>query len=304
MNNIDIEKLISAIVEEIKGEKHPGKQELVQSGPCSVLPGKKESSCSPAGELTDLADDSIKNMIGVDNSCNEETGKEIRHSTNARVCAGRSGPRPRTLTLLRFLADHSLSRDTVFKEVPEEWVKQTNLFMVQTKIENKDQYLTRPDLGRKLSEEAVKTIKEKCKMNPQVQIVLSDGLSTDALTINFSEILDPLVNGLNSAGLNVGTPFFVKYGRVKVEDEIGELLNADVVVLLIGERPGLGQSESMSSYMIYKPTVAGTVESDRTVISNIHRQGTPPVEASAVIVDIVKNMLQKKASGINLSNKN
>ena len=81
------------------------------------------------------------------------------------------------------------------------------------------------------------------------------------------------------------------------------LPKAHLMVVLIGERPGLGQSESMSAYMVYKPTVANTVESDRTVISNIHRQGTPPVEASAVIVDVVKNMLANKASGIKLSNK-
>ncbi|HOC25630.1 MAG TPA: ethanolamine ammonia-lyase light chain EutC, partial [bacterium] len=117
---------------------------------------------------------------------------------------------------------------------------------------------------------------------------------------NYDEILPPLVKGFESAGLKVGTPFFVKYGRVKVEDEIGEHLQADVVVLLIGERPGLGQSESMSAYMVYRPAVATTVESDRTVISNIHKLGTPPVEASAVIVDTVKKMIAQKTSGINL----
>lgn len=298
MDNKQIEQLVEAVLKEIKNDRSSTKQTI------NVLPLDKPASvCEASGTLPDLASDEFKLWIGVDNSNYAETVTEIRKSTNARVCVGHSGPRPRTKTLLRFLADHSLSRDTVFKEVPEEWVQKTGLFIVQTKIENKDEYLTRPDLGRRLSESAINTIKEKCKKNPQVQIVLSDGLSTDALTINFEEILPPLLKGFETAGVTVGTPFFVKYGRVKVEDEIGELLDADVVVLLIGERPGLGQSESMSAYMVYKPTVANTVESDRTVISNIHRQGTPPVEASAVIVDVVKNMLANKASGIKLSNK-
>jgi len=130
-------------------------------------------------------------------------------------------------------------------------------------------------------------------------VVVSDGLSTDAITSNYDEILPPLLKGLESAGLDVGTPFFVRYGRVKVEDQIGELLGAKVVILLIGERPGLGQSESLSCYMVYSPT-SQTVEADRTCISNIHRAGTPPVEAAAVIVDLAKRMLEQKASGIAL----
>ncbi len=296
MDNKQIEQLVEAVLREIKN--NPAKKTI------EVAPLEKSAPvCDTGGCLPDLANDEFKVWVGVKNSRNQEAVNEIRKSTNARVSVGHAGPRPRTLTSLRFLADHSLSRDTVFKEVPEEWVQKTGFLMVQTKVGDKDEYLTRPDLGRRLSSDAINTIKEKCKKNPQVQIVLSDGLSTDALTVNYEEILPPLLKGFESAGVSVGTPFFVKYGRVKVEDEIGELLAADVVVLLIGERPGLGQSESMSSYMVYKPTVANTVESDRTVISNIHRQGTPPVEASAVIVDVVKNMLAHKASGIKLSNK-
>lgn len=108
-------------------------------------------------------------------------------------------------------------------------------------------------------------------MNPDVQVVVSDGLSTDAITANYEEILPPLLAGLKQAGLNVGTPFFVRYGRVKIEDQIGELLGAKVVILLVGERPGLGQSESLSCYAVYSPRVATTVEADRTCISNIHQ---------------------------------
>ncbi|MFC1850043.1 ethanolamine ammonia-lyase subunit EutC [candidate division CSSED10-310 bacterium] len=251
--------------------------------------------------LPDLASEEIKKWVGIEDPDNQGLLKELCQSTNARVAVGRTGPRPRTTTYLRFLADQSLSRDTVFKEIPDGWVSRNDLFMVSTLIRDKDEYLTRPDRGRILSEEAKQTILEKCNPKPEVQIVLSDGLSTDALTANYEEILPALMQGFQLNGIAVGTPFFVKFGRVKVEDEIGELLGAEVIVLLIGERPGLGQSESMSAYMIYKPTVAHTVESDRTVISNIHHGGTPPVEASAVIVDIVKKMLEKKTSGIHLN---
>ncbi len=167
--------------------------------------------------------------------------------------------------------------------------------------QRQNRYLTRPDLGRRLSPEAIDALKAQCVMDPDVQVVVSDGLSTDAITANYEEILPPLLAGLKQAGLKVGTPFFVRYGRVKIEDQIGEILGAKVVILLVGERPGLGQSESLSCYAVYSPRVATTVEADRTCISNIHQGGTPPVEAAAVIVDLAKRMLEQKASGINMS---
>jgi len=254
-----------------------------------------------AGSLPDLSGDEFQSKwIGVQHPKRREVLEELRKSTAARVCCGRSGPRPRTVSLLRFLADHSRSKDTVLKEIPGEWVEKAGLFEVQSEIVSKDQYLTRPDMGRRLSTAAVETILAKCKKNPKVQLVVSDGLSTDAVTSNLDEIMPPLLKGLQNAGLEVGTPFFVRYGRVKVEDQIGELLGADVVILLVGERPGLGQSESLSCYMVYRPTAA-TVEADRTCISNIHQGGTPPVESAAVIVDMTKKMLEKKASGIALN---
>jgi len=249
----------------------------------------------------DLGATEARQWIGIENAHRPEVLQEFRKSTAARVCLGRTGVRPRTQALLRFLADHSRSKDTVLKEVSSQWVASQGLLEVQSEVESKDQYLTRPDMGRRLSAQALATLQAECKKNPQVQVVISDGLSTDAVTANFGEILPPLLQGLKSAGLDVGTPFFVRYGRVKVEDQIGEVLGAQVVILLVGERPGLGQSESLSCYAVYQPTQAATVEADRTCLSNIHRGGTPPVEAAAVIVDLAKRMLEKKASGIALN---
>lgn len=264
---------------------------IAQAAPASV---------SGADVLPDLGTDEFKYWIGVKEPNNLQVLKELRQSTQARVCSGRTGPRPRTTTLLRFLADHSRSKDTVLKEISADWVTRAGLFEVQSQIGDKDEYLTRPDKGRLLSQSAVEEIQKQCKKNPQVQVVISDGLSTDAVTANLDEILPPLMKGLKSASIDAGDPFFVRYGRVKIEDQIGELLGAKLVILLIGERPGLGQSESLSCYMVYGPTKA-TVEADRTCISNIHRGGTPPVEAAGVIVDLAKQMLTQKASGIGLA---
>lgn len=278
---------------------------LTQIGTPQASGGAKPAAATaPArddGSLPDLGGDQFqKDWIGVRNPKRREVLEELKKGTASRVCTGRTGPRPRTLSLLRFLADHSRSKDTVLKEIPTEWVEKAGMFEVRSDIENKDMYLTRPDRGRRLSKEAIEIISSKCKKNPKVQVVVSDGLSTDAVTANLDEIMPPLMKGLQNAGLEAGTPFFVRYGRVKIEDQIGELLGADVVVMLVGERPGLGQSESLSCYMVYRPTAA-TVEADRTCVSNIHSGGTPPVEAAAVIVDMAKTMLEKKASGINLN---
>lgn len=263
--------------------------------------GQASNNASVESCSLDLGSEEAKQWIGVQHPKNIEVLQALKSNTASRVGSGRAGVRPRTNSLLRFLADHSRSKDTVLKEVPVEWVQKQSLLELQSEVSDKDQYLTRPDMGRILSDESVKTLLEKCKKNPQVQVVVSDGLSTDAILANYEEILPPLLTGLKNAGLDVGTPFFVRYGRVKIEDQIGELLGAKTVVLLVGERPGLGQSESLSCYAVYSPTVANTVEADRTCISNIHRAGTPPVEAAAVIVDLVKRMLDKKASGIGLT---
>ena len=293
MDQKQIEDIVRSVMSHIQGG-------LPEIAPIPSTSNATTANLASEGCLSDLGSDEVKFHIGVEHPKSLEVLRELRKSTGARVAGGRTGPRPRTLALLRFLADHSRSKDTVLKEVPAEWVQKTGLLEVKSEATDKDIYLTRPDLGRKLSAEAIASIKAQCKANPQVQVVVSDGLSTDAITSNYDELLPPLLKGLNNAGLQVGTPFFVRYGRVKIEDQIGELLGAQVVILLIGERPGLGQSESLSCYMVYKPTSA-TVEADRTCISNIHHAGTPPVEAAAVIVDLAKKMLEKKASGIALN---
>ncbi|WP_431222111.1 ethanolamine ammonia-lyase subunit EutC [Serratia sp. L9] len=287
---------------------HEQIEEIVRSVMLQMAPPVEIATAAPAinipetaGCSLDLGSAEARQWIGVEQPQHPEVLQELRNNTAARVCIGRSGPRPRTLALLRFLADHSRAKDTVLKDVPAQWVQQQGLLEVQSEIEDKSLYLTRPDLGRCLSPGAVDILKAQCTLNPDVQVVLSDGLSTDAITANYEEILPILLQGLELAGMKVGTPFFVRYGRVKIEDQIGELLGAKVVVLLIGERPGLGQSESLSCYAVYSPKVATTVEADRTCISNIHRGGTPPVEAAAVIVDLVQRMLEQQASGIHLN---
>ncbi|WP_417518130.1 ethanolamine ammonia-lyase subunit EutC [Marinobacter sp.] len=312
MDEQTIQSIVNSVLREL-GEKsvpagqvtrvQPESDSSKQKNPPAYKPseaaGAQSAGNSQGDGLEDLSLEKFVHWNGIENAHNASVNSDMVKQTAARVCQGRAGPRPRTRSLLRFLADHSRSKDTVVKEVAPEWLEKQNLWEVQTQVADKSEYLRRPDLGRKLSDEAKKVIGERCKKSPQVQVVISDGLSTDAVTNNLDEIIPPLMKGLESAGFTVGTPFFLRYGRVKAQDEIGNLLQADANLLLIGERPGLGQSESLSCYCVYKPTEK-TVESDRMVISNIHKGGTPPIEAAAVIVDLTRKMLEQKASGLNL----
>jgi len=241
-----------------------------------------------------------KDKILIDNPHNPEALKMMRRATPARIAIGKCGTRQKTAPYLNFLADHAAAQDAVFMDVSDEFLKKNNLMKMQTVVKDKDEYLMKPDLGKKLSEESKKLILEKIEKGKQVQIIVVDGLSSTAIESNVPDVLPALLQGLKAANLSVETPFFVKYGRVGVQDEIGTLLGCDVVVELVGERPGLTTAESMSSYMIYKPSEK-TVEADRTVISNIHREGTPPAEAGAHMATLVKKIIDKKASGVTLT---
>ncbi|MZQ80722.1 ethanolamine ammonia-lyase subunit EutC [Paenibacillus sp. 5J-6] len=229
----------------------------------------------------------------------EEGMSELLSSTPSRIGVWRAGTRALTKEVLKFRRDHAAAVDSIYGQASPALLDQFGLFAVETRYENTENYLKRPDMGRIVTEEGIALIQQKCKMQPQVQIVVSDGLSANAVDANLADVYPSLLDSLSAYKLSTGTPFFVRGGRVAVMDHIGEILQPDVLVLLIGERPGLVSSKSLSAYICYRPR-KGTVESDRTVISNIHRGGTPPLEGGAHIGTLVQKMLEQKTSGVNL----
>lgn len=251
------------------------------------------------GFVEDVAVIDIKKQYLVENPVAGDAFYELKQYAPCRLGIGKAGARYKTLPVLEFRAAHAAAQDAVFKDVEPEVIEGLGLFSVQTQCDCKDTYLTRPDLGRILSDEAVAEIKSKCKMNPTVQIYVSDGLSSASIAANVKDVLPAILQGLKSYGIDAGTPFFVKYGRVGVMDQISEITGADVTCVLIGERPGLITAESMSAYLAYKATV-GMPEARRTVVSNIHKDGTIPAEAGAHIADVIKKILDAKASGTDL----
>ncbi len=251
------------------------------------------------GEMEDITSAAHKAVPTLQNPADYDALVRMKGRTSARIGVGRCGPRVLTQTMLTLRADHALARDAVFTDVDPAFLEQNGLFSVQTNCPDKNTHITRPDLGRQLSGEAVKTIGEKCQKNPDVQIIVSDGLSSKAIEANVANALPAIVEGLQSRGLTVGTPFFIRFGRVAAEDAVAELLGAKVVCILIGERPGLGTAESMSAYICYGAKV-GQPEARRTVVSNIHRGGISSVEAGAYIAELIKKIYDAKASGVEL----
>ncbi len=230
-----------------------------------------------------------------------EEGAYLQY-TPARVAVGRAGPRPRTSTLLQFRYDHAAAVDAVYGEVSQELLDKLDLFTVETKVEEKEMYIRRPDLGRRFSDASKEKIRQQCVHQPTVQIMASNGLSASAVNANLADVYLSLQQSLDNSNIQVGTSFYAHQGRVGLMDDVGEVLEPEVVVYLIGERPGLVSAESLSAYLCYKPRY-GTIESDRMVISNIHQGGIPPIEAGAYIGTVIERMLKHQASGVTLIQK-
>ena len=282
------EELLRIIADEIVRMKTEEKRNT------EIVP-EQRLRAEPAPEKTPPCKQAPEQIRGA----KEESLEILKSSTAARVGIGRCGPRLTTDEMLKFRADHAAARDSVQKDVDPEFLKGLGLTSVVTQCRDKNEYLTRPDLGRKLTEESKATLKKICKMSPQVQIFAGGGLSSVAIRANLETILPVMEDALKAKGIETGTPFYVKYARVGVEDEICELLDAEVVCVLIGERPGLMTAESMSAYIAYRAK-PGVPESIRTVVSNIHKGGTAAAEAGAYIADIIEQILEAKASGVNL----
>jgi len=262
----------------------------------------RESTGAPAvadDPLPDISAIDLRRQYLVESPHDQAAFLAMKERTPARIGVGRAGARYRTETMLRFQADHAAAQDAVFSDVPEEFIQQMGWQVYQTSCESREEFLTRPDKGRVFPAETLQKIKASIPAGTQVVLYVADGLSSSAVHANAADILPVIHDGLQAAGLRVSDPFFVRFGRVATEDQIGEACGADVVCVLLGERPGLVTAESMSAYIAYKPTV-GMAESRRTVLANIHRGGTPAVEAGAHIVDLIQLMMEKKASGTDL----
>jgi ethanolamine ammonia-lyase small subunit len=220
----------------------------------------------------------------------------IRERTPARLLVGVAGESYRTATQLELWADHAAARDAVHAELNADFLNQLGLTEVQTQAASKKEFLLRPDLGRKLNE-AARSVLARFPKKADLQIVVGDGLSAVAVETQVPSLLPLVVAGARERGWSLGKPFAIRYCRVGILNEIGELLDPKVAVLLIGERPGLATAESLSAYMAYRPR-PGHSDAQRNLISNIHSRGVNHADAAARILALAETMMRKQISGV------
>ncbi len=234
-----------------------------------------------------------------------EIVKKIRARTPARLLAGRAGAAYRTATQIDLREAHAAARDAVREEFDPAaafgaaFIQQWNLFEVRTRAANKDQYLLRPDLGRAFDDASKETLRKLCPRGADLQIAIGDGLSVPAVATQVPPLLPLLDRGARERGWKSGRAFVIHHCRVGILNEIGALLDPKVVVLLIGERPGLATVESLSAYMAYRPSSSHT-DANRNLISNIHARGVSPQLAAARILNLAAQMMSLKKSGVSV----
>ena len=223
--------------------------------------------------------------------------------TPARLWVGRAGVSYRTRTALELRRDHAAAVDAVhaelnlIRDLDADFVQQFGLFEVSTAAASKTEYLARPDLGRRLNSEAKDLLWKRCPRGAGLQVIIGDGLSATAIAAQMRTLLPLLLDTATARGWQVGQPFVVRHCRVGVLNDIGEQLDPQVVVLLIGERPGLATAESLSAYLAYRPR-PGDTDSRRNLISNIHSAGVSHAEAVDRILGLAAQLRDQQHSGV------
>jgi ethanolamine ammonia-lyase large subunit len=235
--------------------------------------------------------------------------QELLAATPAAYGFATAGPRPANLITRQMRMNQAVGREAIHADLRVEDLQSVTAFrLVETGATDKDAHLGSPDLGARL---AAKSLERLGPEPHPVQILVSDGLSAEAVHHNVPDLLPVLLEGLTARGRTVGMPLLARHGRVKLAEAIAEQLQSDLVVYLIGERPGGDAlaSRSLSAYLVYclkdpaaqRPAARFSgnpaIRFEYTVISNIYSGGLPPAEAAAVIVEKVGQILSLKAAG-------
>ncbi len=233
---------------------------------------------------------------------------ELRRLTPARIALGRTGTSMPTSAQLDFQYAHAQARDAV--HLPFDHVGLSSQLaergraslLLHSAATDRNSYLQRPDLGRKLSDESAQTLRDYALANPggvDLAIVVADGLSALAVHRHTLPFLARMEDQIVNDGWSVSPVILVEQGRVAIADEIGELLGAKMVVILIGERPGLSSPDSLGLYFTYNPKV-GLTDAYRNCISNVRLEGLSYGMAAHRLLYLMREACRRQLSGVNL----
>jgi len=237
----------------------------------------------------------------------------LRQLTAARIALGHTGVSQPTSAQLDFQMAHAHARDAVHlaldaealaRAIESAWPEAGPCLTLHSAAANRNVYLQRPDLGRRLdapSHAALATHDGLTVGEPahDVAFVVADGLSALAVAQNAAPFLQALRARLLAARWSVAPPTIVLQGRVAVGDEVGELLGANIVVVLIGERPGLSSPDSMGLYVTWAPRVGLTDES-RNCISNVRPAGLGYEDAARRLHYLLAEARRRQLTGVGL----
>ncbi|WP_371916418.1 ethanolamine ammonia-lyase subunit EutC [Pseudomonas sp. B38(2017)] len=233
---------------------------------------------------------------------------ELRRLTPARIALGRTGTSLPTRAQLDFQYAHAQARDAVHLPFDHAGLsaqlteRQRESLVLHSAAVDRNSYLQRPDLGRKLSDESAQTLREYAKAHPggeDLVIVVADGLSALAVHRHTLPFLTRLEEQMSADEWSTAPVVLVEQGRVAIGDEIGQLLGAKMVVMLIGERPGLSSPDSLGLYFTYNPKV-GLTDAYRNCISNVRLEGLSYGMAAHRLLYLMREACRRQLSGVNL----
>ena len=225
--------------------------------------------------------------------------------TPARLALGRAGPGLPTREVLKLGLAHAQARDAVHAAMDHDTILAgirglgLETLTVESGSPGRDTYLRRPDLGRRLSARSRTLLQERPSQEADIAIVIGDGLSAAAMNLNALPLITALLPRLGALGFRLAPLVVALQARVALGDEIGALLGARLVIVLIGERPGLSAADSLGAYVTFEPKV-GRTDAERNCVSNIRAAGLPPVAAAAKITWLVQQALILSLTGVAL----
>lgn len=233
---------------------------------------------------------------------------ELRRLTPARIALGRTGTSLPTSAQLDFQFAHAQARDAVHLPFDHAGLSAQlgehgrESLLLHSAAADRNSYLQRPDLGRKLSDESAQALRDYATAHPggvDLAIVVADGLSALAVHRHTLPFLNRLEEQMSADGWSMAPVVLVEQGRVAVGDEIGQLLGAKMLVMLIGERPGLSSPDSLGLYFTYNPKV-GLTDAYRNCISNVRLEGLSYGMAAHRLLYLMREACRRQLSGVNL----
>ncbi len=239
-----------------------------------------------------------------------DSWENLRRFTTARIALGKCGTSLPTSARLDFQLCHARARDAVhtaldFTKLQErvQEICDEQVLVVKSCVRDRNDYLCRPDRGRVLDEASRQLLhREGQGVSCDIALVVADGLSATAIDENVVSFLSYLLPSLRLAGRSLAPLTLVQNGRVAIGDEVGSLLEAQLVIVLIGERPGLKSANSMGIYMTWNPQ-PGNTDERRNCISNVRPEGMVCSAGAAKLMYLINESFAKRLSGVQLKDR-